>query len=460
MVEGDWDGDSLNAVTGERWSRRFKISVRILLVPVTAWMAWSLHEYLSHGGLKLNYDDPHYFSSLTFATIIFLTLLALEILKPLDRTDSRSVRMRLGFVSAFTSLLCLAGIAFAWTMVYGKASEQSAVGSIVTNDQATQRYLTEHLPQHGAGYTKVPTGVFIQSVEFKGASNVTLSGYVWQRIPREARVKPGVIFPEAGDAYAATEKLVYQHDEGDHRLMGWYFYAEFRQLFDYGSYPLDKQNVWLRMWGVDFQQRVVLTPDFAGYPPWKIRNMTAMDAKMVYGEWNPDFTAYSYLSNPYTTNFGFARPAGISNSNTPELYFNLGLKRDPQGPLYGSLIRWSFIALVVFFAMFLITIDEERRELVGFSTFQVMSFAVGMLLVIVFDQNAIREATEAKGTVYLEYFSYALYLMILFVSLNAMMVTANIRIRALTWGANLLPKLVYWPGYLGLVLAATLLVFF
>ncbi|MFG1998360.1 hypothetical protein ACGFNU_04345 [Spirillospora sp. NPDC048911] len=330
---------------------------------------------------------------------------------------------------------------------------------MVTNDKATERYLTEYLPQHGAGYTKVPTGIFIQAVEFNGASNVKVSGYVWQRIPRDLRVKPGVVFPEAGDSYAATEKLVYEHDEGDHKLMGWYFNTEFRQLFDYGSYPLDKQNVWLRMWGMDFQQRVVLTPDFAGYPPWKIRDMTALDSKMVYGEWNPDFTAYSYLNNPYSTNFGFTKPTGISN-NTPELYFNLGLKRDPRGPLYGPLIRWLFIALIVFSAMFLITVDEERREIVGFTTFQVMSFAVGMLLVIVFDQNAIREATDAKGVVYLEYFSYALYLMILMVGLNAMLLTAKIRIRALTWGGNLLPKLVYWPGYLGLVLAATLLAFF
>lgn len=62
--------------------------------------------------------------------------------------------------------------------------------------------------------------------------------------------------------------------------------------------------------------------------------------------------------------------------------------------------------------------------------------------------------------VYLEYFSHALYFMILLVAVNAMMLTANIRVRALTWGANLLPKLVYWPGYLVLVLAATLLTFF
>ncbi|MFG1998359.1 hypothetical protein ACGFNU_04340 [Spirillospora sp. NPDC048911] len=100
--------------------------MRILLVPATAWLVWSLFEYL-RAGSTLNYDDPHFFSSLTFATIVFLTLLALEILRPLDRPDSRRIRVRLGLVSAFTSLLCLASRWHrSWSMARGPSRARSA----------------------------------------------------------------------------------------------------------------------------------------------------------------------------------------------------------------------------------------------------------------------------------------------------------------------------------------------
>jgi hypothetical protein len=453
-----WDDDPLSLEPTERWARRFRLGVRVLLGLATVWLVWSLYVYLSHGGLGVDMDDPQGYGTLVLSTVVFLVLLALEILKPLAKPDARRIRSRFGWVSGFATVLCLAGIVLSWVMVYGKGSEETALGTLVNSPAQANQVLHRDLPNGGTGYTRLPTGVFIQSIEFKGTSNVAVSGYVWQRVPNGLPIKPGVVLPEAGDAYNTTK--VYEEKQSDGTLMGWYFNAEIRQLFDYGAYPLDKQNVWLRMWPTDFNTNVVLTPDFAGYPPWKIHNLQAMDGQMVYGDWNPDFTGYSYVNNQYSSNFGYQKAAGISGSSTPELYFNVGLKRDPQGPLYGQLIRWLFIALIVFAALFLITVDEEQREVVGFTTFEVMSFAVGMLLVIVFDQNAIRDATGARGVVYLEYFSYALYFMILMVGLNAMMITAKARFRALAWGGNLLPKLLYWPGYFGLVLIATVLAFF
>lgn len=458
----EWDDDPLSIVTTESSARRFKLTVRILLIPAAIWLVWSLIEYLTHGGIMFSVADPHGFVSLTFASITFFTLLALELTRPLERPDGARIHRRFGLVSALTALMCLTGVVLAWIIVYSQGAEQGAIGRVVTTPAQTQEFLAGHLPAAGAGYTRIPTGVFIQSVEFKGTSNVEMSGYVWQRLPVGAKAKPGVVFPEANDAYVAKDRPVFERTEGGERLVGWYFNTEFRQLFDYRSYPLDKQNVWLRMWCADFNNNVILTPDFASYPPWRIRNMTAMDEQMVYGEWNPDFTAYSYANNHYSSTFGYGAATKATGTvfGKPDLYFNLGLKRDPQGPLYGQLIRWLFIALIVFAALFLITIDEERRVLVGFTTFEVMSFAVGMLLVIVFDQNEVRQATGARGVVYLEYFSYALYLMILLAGLNAILLTVKVRIRMLTWGGNLLPKLLYWPGYLGLVLVATLFAFF
>ncbi|GAA2628986.1 hypothetical protein SMC26_29765 [Actinomadura fulvescens] len=458
-ADQDWDDDPLTVVTTRRVARRFRLAVRILLGLATVWMVWSVLAYLSDHGTTADPNHHRGMAALIITPVVFLTLLALEVAAPLAKPDPVRIRRRLGLVSAFATVLCLAAIAVAWSQVYERSALMEAKGTVVAGPRQAEDFLRSHLPREDAGAKRIPTGVFLQSVKFEGASDVAVSGYVWQRVPKGAEDKAGVVFPEADDAYVTKDSEVYRQVQGDHTLIGWYFDTQLRQRFDYGSYPLDKQNVWLRMWSADFSDQAILSPDYAAYPPWKNGAMTGVDEQMVYGEWNPDFTAFSYVTNHYNSNFGYGTTATQAGDGTPELYFNLGLKRDPQGPLYGQLIRWLFIALIVFAALFLVTVDSERREVVGFTTFEVMSFAVGMLLVIVFDQVAVREAVEARGVVYLEYFSYALYGMILLVGLNAMLITTKTHIRVLTWGGNLLPKLLYWPCYLGMVLTATLLAF-
>ena len=49
---------------------------------------------------------------------------------------------------------------------------------------------------------------------------------------------------------------------------------------------------------------------------------------------------------------------------------------------------------------------------------------------------------------------------IIFVVLNAILLASPVKVRLLAYRHNLVPVLAYWPVLLGLLLAATLIVFF
>ncbi len=105
-----------------------------------------------------------------------------------------------------------------------------------------------HDPSAPGGAWLIPTGVFVQSLQFNTANNVQVSGYVWQKyadnIP--ADITRGFVLPEAvAEAYRSTE--AYRVHENGAEVIGWYFSATLRQSFDYGHYPFDRQDVWLRI---------------------------------------------------------------------------------------------------------------------------------------------------------------------------------------------------------------------
>ncbi|MBL1078369.1 hypothetical protein JK358_28580 [Nocardia sp. 2] len=458
---GRWDDDPLSVETTRRFARRFTTVNRILLGLGVFGFVCALLIDRRRGGAGPDPEHPSGFVAWVLYAVVLGILLATELLGPLKRPVARRIRQRCAALSAIVTLICLLGLSAVWTTVYRTSSMGEIPGTIVNSVPEADAYLSGHLAD-GVGTIRVPTGMSIQSIDFgDDSSNVRISGFVWQKIPHGAPIRPGVLFPEAEDAYTAADSAApaYTEQTPGHTLYGWYFSSIFRQLFDYSSYPLDKQAVWLRMWAADFDAPAILVPDFDGYPTWRLHDMTGVDPGMVYDDWNPDFTAFSYQTNTYSATFGYQRDGVADSAAKPELYFSAGLKRDPQAPFFGQLIRWMFIAVIVFAALFLITVDTERRALVGFTTFELVGFGVGILLVIIFDQVAIRESVGARGVVYLEYFSYALYAMIALVGVNAMLLTGRTRHRWLIWGGNLLPKILYWPTYFGLVLLVTVLTF-
>jgi hypothetical protein len=67
----------------------------------------------------------------------------------------------------------------------------------------------------------IPTGIFVQSLSFNNATDVNITGYVWQKYHQSEKLEapqaqPGFIFPEAVDSGSnINPKLIYEHSVGE-----------------------------------------------------------------------------------------------------------------------------------------------------------------------------------------------------------------------------------------------------
>ncbi len=360
------------------------------------------------------------------------------------------------WLSALVSLTLLTLLLWTWANEMASTRRSEAIGQRVATMAQTEQYLRAAYPK-GAPLRRVYTGLFVKSMEFDNSNTVTVSGYVWQRYPGGVPkgVTPGVAFPEATDSYSLAE--VYRDRSDGMQTIGWHFQIQVREKFDYHTYPLDRQDVWLRMWHADFNSGALLVPDLSGYPPWQDKQFLGVDRETVFDEWVPNYTFFSYNKIPYSASFGYGR--FVKATGRPELYFNMGFKRGVYGAFIGNLIPILFISVMMFASLFPGSIDTEDAEATGFNTLGFISFAVTLLLVAVFQHTTIRSAVGGGALSHLDYLMFVIYFVICLITLNAIVIRSVRPPRWIHWGNNLISKALYWPVLLSLMLAAAVVSF-
>ena len=158
---------------------------------------------------------------------------------------------------------------------------------MTTPDDVT-RYLEAYVPAPKPGEEPpvfIPTGLYIESVEFKGPYDLVLSGYIWQRYADDLPydVDKGFVMPEA--QYVRFSEL-YQTHQGNEELIGWWFQAMVREQFDYNKYPLGRNQIWLQLWHKDFEKNVYLAPDLEAYTSLAPATQPGLDPDLVLENWD------------------------------------------------------------------------------------------------------------------------------------------------------------------------------
>ncbi|CAM5267082.1 hypothetical protein GCM10010329_02620 [Streptomyces spiroverticillatus] len=363
---------------------------------------------------------------------------------------------RCALMATAATLIFAAGIGVTWQIVTHDRITDTIVGTPLLTQRDASAFLAKTLP--GVALRQIPTGVFVQSSKFTSPEEVEISGYVWQRYGKDVpESSMGVVFPEATEGYDEVKEAYDTRSTDGRRLKGWHFKVTLRQDFNYKHYPLDKQNVWLRMWSRATFTNDVLVPDFAAYPPWEYGRI-GLDQDTVTSGWNPYYTGWSFGMHEYTMTQGLTdwdKPF----KSAPELYFNVGMEREWAGPMMGRLIQSFFISAVLFLALFVYTKDDSKNPRFGFSTWTAISFAVTLLLVIVVDQQQIRQIAGDTSLTYLEYLAISQYIVIMGIFANAILLGTDTNRRLLEWRDNMLATLLYWPVLVGLFFCFTVAVF-
>lgn len=360
------------------------------------------------------------------------------------------------FSAAIVSVMLLSSIATLWYVTLNMGYEQEDnVKNIVSHaelDRFEREYVEEALTNRNDPPLYVPTGVFVQSIEFTSANNVIMTGYIWQHYLKNYHkgLSREIVIPEAE---SVDIKPAYKKQVGDIELIGQYFRVALRQNFDYTHYPLDRQSVWLRLWHKDFEKNVVLVPDLNSYDQLNSHWLPGIEKDFVLSGWDLERSYFNYHYNSYNTNFGIENYSG--QNNFPELYFNIGLKRDFFDPFVSQLTPMFVVLLMLFAILATSTQDERRNSLLGFNTAGVLASSSALFFVALVSHIDLRSSLAAKEIIYLENIYFIIYLGLLFVSINSILFSWGIRfptinnVSFIQHRDNLIPKLLFWPMVTG-----------
>jgi hypothetical protein len=378
----------------------------------------------------------------------------------LRRSDDISrLRRRLRIVSALISLSLLIVLCGMWVGVYTAPPTPDPADTVVTTPNEVKRYLEAYVPAPEPGGEPpvfIPTGLYIESVEFKGPYDVLVSGYIWQRyaddLPQD--LDKGFVMPEAQSVRSSE---VYRAQQGNEELLGWSFQATLREHFDYQRYPLGRQQIWLQLWHKDFERNVYLAPDLDAYTSLAPATLPGLDSDLVLEDWDILQSFFSYRAKSYNANFGIR--GYVADQMQPELSYNISMKRHLLSALISRIIVPIVILIQLFVIVMVIGRDSKRLELFGVRPGAVIFTCAAFFFAVLVAQNSLRTELQATGFVYLESLYLLTYLVILAVAINSVLLVAQPNLRLFREYDNIWAEVAYWPAILLTMCVITFLTF-
>jgi hypothetical protein len=374
--------------------------------------------------------------------------------------DISRLRRRLRIVSALISLALLIVLCGMWVGVYTAPPTPDPADTVVTTPDGVKRYLEAYVPTPEPGDEPpvfIPTGLYIESVRFKGPYDVNVSGYIWQRyandLPQD--LDKDFVMPEA--EYVRSSE-VYRTQQGNEELIGWWFQATLREQFDYHRYPLGRNQIWLQLWHKDFERNVYLAPDLEAYTSLAPATLPGVDPDLVLENWTILQSFFSYRANRYNSNFGIR--GYVADQLQPELYYNISIKRHLLSALISRLIVPIVILIQLFVIVMVIGRDSKRLELFGVRPGAVIFTCAAFFFAVLVAQNSLRSELEATGFVYLESLYLLTYFVILAVAINSVLLVAQPNLRLFRDYDNMWAEISYWPTILFTMCVITILMFY
>lgn len=313
--------------------------------------------------------------------------------------------------------------------------DAAGVGAVPTQAEEEVPLLTESAAEAHFGpatrarsqpRARIPTGVFVQSLNFTDTNDVAVTGYVWQRFraalgpdgppaaecpqtgPDGACIRTGFVFPEAiafesREAYRRTRDVPAAHGKTRITEIGWYFETTLRQPFYYEQYPFDGKDVWLRLWPAGFADNVVLMPDLASYEYTAPALMPGLDEELLVPGWNIQASFFSYRSRNYDTRFGVGATVA-----QPELFFHVLLRRNFTNALITNFGPLLVVVLMLFGLVLSISRSEDREGFMAFNFNGFLGTSASLFFVVIVAHIQLREKLDSQ-LVYLEYFFVIMY---------------------------------------------------
>jgi hypothetical protein len=379
--------------------------------------------------------------------IVFAGALTFLLVK-VDRGTTR----RVWIFTAVISCLLVVGIGVIWDLALTYHSASRASGVKVSDRTTLSALMNEyriiarskHLPQP----TFIPTGLYIDTMEFTGANDLLVAGRLWQKYPEDYSEKlgRGVQF---GRSKSIKMDLIEKQKISGSELMLWRFQADLRVDLDYSRYPLEVENLAIQLLPQYVDQNLVLVPDLDAYKLTTPTLLPGLDRRVFIPGWK--IPAAFFLLRPVSMNSDFGVERDIDKGAQPTLYYEVGVKRVFIDAFISNLTPLIVVSIVLFSLVLL-----SKKIEIG----KILSVCVALFFVVVFSHLDIRKNIAAGEIFYLEYFFFVTYLAIILVPMDAIRYALGMRSNFYEYRDGLLASAIYWPTILGIFFVITAIKFY
>lgn len=431
--------DHISITTGEKAWLIFET------VPISG---WSLQNTFIKNDLDIDVDKLR-----QQIVWILITLMAFSIsLTALLLRISLGSPARVWLFTATASILLVVGIGVIWDLALTYHSATHVAGTKVsekTRLKALTNTLQENNRQkHLAEPFFIPTGLYIDAIEFNGANDLLVTGRIWQRYPDNypKSLAKGVQF---GRAKSVKIEKINSDTIPDGEVQQWAFQAVLRVELDYSRYPLEIEHLGIQILPLDLNQNIVLVPDLDAYKLSTPTLLPGLDREVFIPGWKLTESFFLMRTTDRNTNFGIQQ--NIDRGTLPTLYYEIGVKRVFIDAFISNLTPLIVVAIILFSLVLL-----SKRVEIG----KILSVCVAVFFVVVFAHLDIRKNISAGEIFYLEYFFFVIYFTIILVPMDAFRISLNMRSRFFEYKDGLLSQAIYWPTILGVFFIITAMKFY
>lgn len=376
-----------------------------------------------------------------------------------DSLDRREIEQ----LSWLTSALLLANIFFVGVLEHNTRNARpdgnspamidlASLGSFIGQREtlAQERKRTPETP--------IPTGVYVERLEFIDSYNVNIGGKAWQRYPLEIAddVNVGFTFPQLSPFAESSlieetyrERIQPRAGEPGYLLVGWDFRVTLLLNFQYKNYPFDKRHIDVQLAPLARQDRLLFTPDIESYKFTNPTRKPGMNPDIVISGNDVIESYFNYSVQSFGTDFGL----GVNGlfEDVPVLHYNIHLRRVLLNAFVTSLIP---IFVTLCFIYILISACEKSNERQG-----IIESMAAFFFVLVFSHIDLRKDIVTDELIFMEYFYFITYGAALASTFNLMTYTKS-RSAVFDYNENQLYRAGYFPTFLALVLTVMLTKFY
>ena len=393
--------------------------------------------------------------------VLFSALLILSAVIWFSR-DELSAREIEGLSLATTAALLLNVVFIGWLVQTLPVTHEADESLPITDVAGRQAFVAAEAMRASelklAEPVAVPTGLYIERMEFADSYNVNIGGIVWQRYPldRLDEIETGIRLPQISPfAEAALIEESYRREvrtkEGEtpYMLIGYDVRVTLRLDFSYADFPFDRRHLDIAIVPASRNSNVILVPDLDGYESTNPAQRAGIDPDIRLPGTRIVESYFNFTASDLDTNFGLG--AGGMNTHIPVLHFNIIQKRN----LLNAFVTYLIPIVVTLALIYILILACEKTE----ARQGIIESMAAFFFVLIFSHIDLRKTIQTGELMFMEYFYFITYAMIVLATANLIAYTRS-RTSLFDYNHNQVFRAVYFPVFLGLVLVVMIARFY